>query len=108
MIDLFLRCIKIKLQMGTRLNHMESKDYLRILVEGLSSGKLLPSNIRAKIVAVEPQYTTGDRRFSPDLIVEFTAEDANSKSVQAVVELKSHLSPMTLEGVVHPVSVTST
>jgi hypothetical protein len=83
MIDLFLRCIKIKLQMGTRLNHMESKDYLRILVEGLSSGKLLPSNIRAKIVAVEPQYTTGDRRFSPDLIVEFTAEDANSKSVQA-------------------------
>lgn len=82
---------------------MESANYIRLLADGLSSGKLLPPGIQAKIVAVEPQYTVADRRFSPDLIVEFTAEDSSPKSVQAVIEFKSQLSPMTLEGVVHQV-----
>lgn len=36
---------------GIRLNHMESANYIRLLADGLSSGKLLPRDSSAEIAA---------------------------------------------------------
>jgi hypothetical protein len=74
---------------------------LELLLTGLTSGTLLPPNVRATTLATQPSLEVAGRRIQPDVLVEFTVANSGHKPIQAVIELKSRLTPMELEGVVH-------
>ena len=79
------------------------KEYktLELLLAGLTSGSLLPPNVRATTVATRPSFEVAGRCIQPDAIVEFTVANSSPKTIKTVIELKSRLTPMELEGVVH-------
>ena len=81
------------------------KEYkaLELLLAGLTSGSLLPPNVRTTTVATQPSFDVAGKRIQVDAIVEFTVANSGHKTIKAVIELKSRLTPMTLEGVVHQV-----
>lgn len=74
---------------------------LGLLLNGLTSATLLPPNVRATVLATQPSLEVAGRRIQPDALVEFTVANSGHKPIQAVIELKSRLTPMELEGVVH-------
>lgn len=76
---------------------------LELLLAGLTSGSLLPPNVRATKVVNQPSLAATGQRVQVDAIVEFTVANSSHKPIQAVIELKSRLTPMALEGVVHQV-----
>ena len=81
------------------------KEYksLELLLNGLESGSLLPDGIRAKTLATDRTFQVSGQNIQPDVIVEFTVNRPVPTSITAVIELKSRLQPMALEGVVHQV-----
>jgi hypothetical protein len=81
------------------------KEYktLDLLLEGLESGTLLPPGVRAKTLAADRSLPIAGRSVQPDAVVEFTVSHPHPKSITAVIELKSRLQPMALEGVIHQV-----
>ena len=74
---------------------------LELLLAGLTSGSLLPPNVRATKVVAQSSFAAAGQRVPVDAIVEFTVVNSTHKPIQAVIELKSRLTPMALEGVVH-------
>jgi hypothetical protein len=69
------------------------------LRDGLESGELLPTGLHATILRQE--FTSTKRVIRPDLVVEFTVDE---RKTCAVVEFKSRLTPLTLEGAIYQVS----
>jgi hypothetical protein len=77
---------------------------LELLLEGLESGRLLPPTVHAKALSVDRMFELpGQDKIQPDAIVEFTVDRPHPTSITAVIELKSRLQPMALEGVIHQV-----
>lgn len=76
---------------------------LELLREGLESGTLLPSGVHAQTLATERTFQIAGQKIQPDAIVRFTASRPLPRSITAIIELKSRLSPMGLEGVIHQV-----
>lgn len=74
---------------------------LELLLKGLESGSLLPDGVRAKTLATDRPFPVSGQKIHPDVIVEFTLNRPVPTSITAVIELKSRLQPMALEGVVH-------
>jgi hypothetical protein len=77
--------------------------FLQYLREGLDSGTIVPPGVQARIVAMQPFLEVADRRLQVDAIVEFTVKGLPNKPIKAVIEMKSRLSPMILEGAIHQV-----
>lgn len=77
---------------------------LELLLEGLESGRLLPPGVHAKTLSVNRTFELPvEAKVQPDAIVEFTLNQPHPTSLTAVIELKSRLQPMGLEGVIHQV-----
>ncbi len=76
---------------------------LDLLREGLDSGTIIPPGVQAKIVAIGPSFEVADQQMQVDAIVEFTVRNLPNKPITAIIELKSRLTPMVLEGAVHQV-----
>jgi hypothetical protein len=74
-----------------------------LLQDGLESGSLLPPGVRAKTLATDEHFRGLGREYLPDAIVEFTVNRPIPTSITAVIELKSRLQPMGLEGAIHQV-----
>jgi len=74
-----------------------------LLLDGLESGSLLPPGVRAKTLAADHKSPVSGQNIQPDAIVEFTVNRPVSTSIIAVIELKSRLQPMGLEGAIHQV-----
>jgi len=83
--------------------YMTEYNALELLLEGLESGALLPPGVRAKTLAADRNLPIAGRSVQPDAVVEFTVSHPHPKSIIAVIELKSRLQPMALEGVIHQV-----
>jgi DNA-binding transcriptional ArsR family regulator len=81
------------------------KEYktLELLIEGLESGRILPPSVQAKRVATNQSFQSEGRNAQPDAIVQFTVSRPHPKTITAVIELKSRLQPLALEGVIHQV-----
>jgi hypothetical protein len=75
-------------------------DHLR---EGLQTGSILPPGIAATVLGIEPSFDLPDERIQVDALVEFTMKTHPGKPIKAIIELKSRLTPMVLEGAVHQV-----
>jgi len=82
---------------------MKEYNSLELLLNGLESGNLLPPGIRAKTLVADRPLQVSGQNIQPDAIVEFTVNRPVSASITAVIELKSRLQPMGLEGAVHQV-----
>jgi len=83
--------------------YMSENKFIKYLREGLESGTIVPPGVQARIVAMQPSFEIADRRVQVDAIVEFTVKDLPNKPVKAVIEMKSRLTPMVLEGAIHQV-----
>lgn len=75
--------------------------FIQRLKEGLESGTIVPSGVQAAIVAMQPSFEVAGRRVQVDAIVDFIVKDRPNKPIKAVIEMKSRLTPMVLEGVIH-------
>ncbi|MGA3093727.1 MAG: hypothetical protein ABSD75_34535 [Terriglobales bacterium] len=82
---------------------MMSHNYTGVLLEGLQSGSLVPPGVTAKILAIEPSFELPDHRIEVDAIVEFTVQNHPTNPIKAIIELKSRLTPMVLEGAIHQI-----
>lgn len=80
-----------------------SNTNLEALREGLQSGSILPPGVSAKVLAIEPSFDLPDHRIQADAVVEFTVRSHPAKPITAIIDLKSRLTPMVLEGVIHQV-----
>lgn len=76
---------------------------MELLLNGLESGSLLPSGVRARTLVADRPLQVSGQNIHPDAIVEFTVNRPVSTSITAVIELKSRLQPMGLEGAIHQV-----
>jgi hypothetical protein len=74
---------------------------LDLLLNGLESGKLLPPVVHAKVLSSQRPFQVMEQQIRPDAIVEFTVTHPAPRTITAVIELKSRLQPMGLEGVIH-------
>jgi hypothetical protein len=81
------------------------KEYkaMEFLLQGLESGSLLPSGVRAKVIASDGKFALPAQSIQPDAIVEFAVNSPHPTSIIAIIELKSRLQPMELEGAIHQV-----
>jgi hypothetical protein len=85
-------------------NYMISNNQmLEVLRDGLQTGSILPPGVTAKILGIEPSFELPDHHIEVDALVEFTVKSHPGKPIKAIIELKSRLTPMVLEGVVHQV-----
>jgi AraC-like DNA-binding protein len=82
---------------------MKEYNTLELLLDGLESGNLLPPGVRAKTLVADRRFQVSGQNIHPDAIVEFTVNRPVSTSITAVIELKSRLQPMGLEGAIHQV-----
>ena len=76
---------------------------LALLLHGLESGNLLPAGMHAKPLIADRTFQVAGQNIHPDAIVEFTVNRPVSTSITAVIELKSRLQPMGLEGAIHQI-----
>lgn len=72
-----------------------------LLLKGLELGSILPGGVQAKVLSKDRSFELSKDRIKPDAIVEFTVNRPRPISIIALIELKSRLQPMGLEGVVH-------
>ncbi len=82
---------------------MREHNFIQYLREGLESGTLAPPGVQARIVETQPLLQRHTQQTQVDAIVEFTLKDRPNKPIRAVVEMKSRLTPMVLEGAIHEV-----
>src|ERR1700681_3184877 len=75
----------------------------RQLCDGLESGTLLPTNVHAKLLSSEQAVRVVDRSIEVDVVVEFSVEHLSQTPIKAVIEFKSRLTPMALEGAIHQI-----
>jgi biotin operon repressor len=82
---------------------MKEGELLRQLCDDLQSGTIVPQGVKAKVLSSCRAFQVAGRQIAIDAIVEFTVEHLASKPVAAVIEFKTRLTPMALEGAVHQV-----
>src|SRR5882762_4633279 len=82
---------------------MREHNLIEYLREGLESGTLAPPGVQARIVEMQPLFKGTHTQTQVDAIVEFTLKDRPNKPIRAVIEMKSRLTPMVLEGAIHEV-----
>jgi hypothetical protein len=82
---------------------MASNNHLRELCDGLATGKLLPPNVQATVLYCDEPMLTNDRRIQPDALIEFRVKETQQEPITAVLEFKSRLTPLILEGAIHQV-----
>src|ERR1700727_2764989 len=81
---------------------MVSNNHLRELCEGLATGKLLPSNVQAKVLHCDEAILAG-KPVEADALIEFRVKEVHQEPITAVLEFKSRLTPLILEGTIHQV-----
>ncbi|PYX78067.1 MAG: hypothetical protein DMG70_32925, partial [Acidobacteria bacterium] len=79
---------------------MMEYNLLQYLREGLESGTLAPPGVQARIVEMQPLFKGTHTQTQVDAIVEFSLKDRHNKLSRAVIEMKSRLTPMVLEGAI--------
>jgi hypothetical protein len=82
---------------------MASNNHLRELCEGLATGKLLPSNVQANVLHCNEVISAAGRQVQADALIEFRVKEVQQEPITAVLEFKSRLTPMILEGTIHQV-----
>jgi len=70
--------------------------------ERLQAGSLTPPGVHVQKINMHPTFES-DLKSHIDALVEFSFQNFSNKVVHAVIELKSRLTPMTLEGAIHQV-----
>lgn len=80
---------------------MVSNNHLRELCEGLATGRLLPSNVQANVLHCEEPIPSTGRPIQADALIEFHVKDVQQEPITAVLEFKSRLTPLILEGTIH-------
>jgi len=66
----------------------------------LESGALTPSGVRVRSISMHPVLGS---QIEVDSLVEFSFEKIPHRLIKAVIELKSRLTPMVLEGAIHQI-----
>ena len=82
---------------------MASNNHLLDLCAGLETGKLLPPNVQAKILHLNEVIRSSGRALDVDALIEFRIKDLPQQPIRAVIEFKSRLTPLLLEGAIHHV-----
>jgi hypothetical protein len=82
---------------------MVSNNHLRDLCEGLTTGRLLPSNIQANVLHCDEIIVAAGWLVQPDALIEFRVREVQQEPITAVLEFKSRLTPLILEGTIHQV-----
>jgi hypothetical protein len=82
---------------------MASNKHLRDLCEGLATGRLLPSNVQANVLHCDEAIPAAGRPIQADALIEFHVKDLQREPITAVLEFKSRLTPLILEGTIHQV-----
>ena len=82
---------------------MVSNNYLSELCAGLVTGKLLPSNVHATVLHCHEPIPSLGRSIDVDALVEFRIKELQHEPITAVLEFKSRLTPLVLEGAIHQV-----
>lgn len=80
---------------------MASNSHLRELCEGLATGRLLPSNVQAKVLHCDEVIPSAGRSVQTDALIEFRIKEVPQEAITAAVEFKSRLTPLILEGTIH-------
>lgn len=81
---------------------MVSNTHLRELCEGLATGKLLPSNVQANVLHCDEAIFAG-KPIQADALIEFHVKEVQQEPITAVLEFKSRLTPLIIEGTIHQV-----
>ena len=81
---------------------MTETEFEREFRERLDSGKVTPPGVRALNIRMQP-LLGGDSNVRVDALAEFSFERIPNRVIKAVIELKSRLTPMALEGAIHQV-----
>ncbi len=71
--------------------------------EKLDSGKLTPPGVRARTIDTHLTFGSTTSRREVDAVVEFSFEHLPHRIIKAVVEMKTRLTPMVLEGAIHQI-----
>ena len=82
---------------------MASNNHLLELCDGLATGKLLPANVQANVLYCDKAIPGAARRVQADALIEFRVKNAQQEPITAVLEFKSRLTPLILEGTIHQV-----
>lgn len=82
---------------------MATNNQLRELCSGLATGKLLPSHVEARLLHCDKAIPSTGRPIQADALIEFRIKDVQGEQFTAVLEFKSRLTPLILEGTVHQV-----
>jgi len=80
---------------------MASNNHLQELCEGLATGRLLPSNVQAKVLHCNEVIPSAARSIQTDALIEFRIKEVPQEPITAVFEFKSRLTPLILEGTIH-------
>lgn len=80
---------------------MDPNNLLRELCDGLHTGKLLPSNLHAKVLHCDESMLSGGTPVHADALIEFRVKEIPQESITGVLEFKSRLTPLILEGTIH-------
>src|ERR1700761_3230028 len=83
------------------VRYMASNNHLRDLCEGLATGKLLPSNVQANVLHCDEAIPVASKLIKADALVEFHVKEVEHNPITAVLEFKSRLTPLILEGTIH-------
>lgn len=82
---------------------MASNNHLRELCEGLATGKLLPLNVQANVLHCDEAIPNAGRPVQADALIEFRIKEVPQEQITAVLEFKSRLTPLILEGTIHQI-----
>lgn len=80
---------------------MTPNNHLHELCEGLATGKLLPSHVQAKALHCNEVIPATGRSIRADAVIEFHVKEVQQEPITAVLEFKSRLTPLILEGTIH-------
>jgi hypothetical protein len=80
---------------------MTSNKQLRELCEGLATGRLLPLNVQASVLDCEQLLPSTGKPVQVDALIEFQVKDVRQERITAVLEFKTRLTPLILEGTIH-------
>jgi hypothetical protein len=80
---------------------MVPNKHLRELCNGLAAGKLLPSHVEARVLHCDEAIPSTGRPIQADALIEFRTKGVQEEPITAVLEFKSRLTPLILEGTIH-------
>ena len=84
-------------------NYMTESVFERQFKDRLESGKLTPAGVRARTITMHTVFENPDSRAEVDAVVEFSFDHLPNRVVKAVIEFKTRLTPMVLEGAIHQI-----